>query len=186
VYGEPVELPVSESHPLNPISSYGVVKVAIEKYLGLYRHLHGLDVVILRPSNPYGPRQAKAGLQGIVGTCLQKILDNQPLDVWGDGGVIRDYIFVRDLTRLAVLAGAPFAPSGIYNAGSGVGASVNDIVGLAEAASGRSLDVNRLPARPFDVLRIVLSIKAAQDAFSWRPEVDLAKGIEMTWKSLNT
>lgn len=185
VYGEPVQLPVPEDHPLNPISSYGVVKVAIEKYLGLYQHLHGIQAVILRPSNPYGPRQAKAGLQGIVGTCLLKLKEHQAIDVWGDGEVVRDYIYVSDLARLSVLAGHASAPTGTFNAGSGEGASVNDIIRLAEHAAGWPLAVHRREARAFDVRRVVLAIDAARDAFGWSPRTGLAEGIALTWASLS-
>lgn len=87
VYGIPRIDPVPEDHPLAPISSYGVVKVAIEHYLHMERQLHGLDYVVLRAANPYGPRQSHAGVQGIIGTYLWKIARGEPIEIWGDGSV---------------------------------------------------------------------------------------------------
>jgi len=104
VYGNPESSPISENHPLKPISSYGIVKVAIEKYLFMYQQLYGLQPVILRPSNPYGPRQGHAGVQGLIGTLLARAFSGETLEIWGDGSIVRDYMHVSDLARLCVVA----------------------------------------------------------------------------------
>jgi len=183
VYGEPTVEQVDESQPLDPISSYGVVKVAVEKYLGMYQRLHGIDATILRASNPYGPRQGKAGVQGLIGTSFQRILTGQPIDIWGDGSSIRDYIYVEDLAKLAVLA-ATNGSSGVFNAGSGQGHSVNDIVGLVARTTGTTPEIRLHPGRGFDVRRIVLSIEKAKSRYGWFPEVPIDNGLVRTWISL--
>lgn len=120
VYGVPQCDPVPEDHPLDPISSYGVVKVAVEKYLFMERQLHGLNYVVLRPSNPYGPRQGHMGIQGVIGTFLWRLARQEPIEIWGDGSIVRDFLHVQDLARLCVLA-LNSDRSGIYNAGRGGG-----------------------------------------------------------------
>ncbi|MBL8262729.1 MAG: NAD-dependent epimerase/dehydratase family protein [Xanthomonadaceae bacterium] len=185
VYGDPEVLPVPESHPLKPISSYGIVKVAIEQYLSMYRHLGQLDPLVLRPSNPFGPRQSAAGGQGFVAAAIARLHEGAPLQIWGDGETVRDYIFIDDLVELAIRAAAS-GDCGIFNAGSGVGASLNDIRAAIERAAGRKMSVEHLPARGFDVRRVVLDVSAARERFDWSPAIDLADGIARTWQaSLN-
>jgi UDP-glucose 4-epimerase len=180
VYGIPQSDPVGEDHPLRPVSSYGVVKTAIENYLHMEHHLHGLRHCVLRASNPYGPRQGHTGLQGVIGTYLWKIVRGEPIEVWGDGSVVRDFIHVRDLAELcceAVLSDR----SGIYNAGSGEGRSINDIVAAVGAAAGRPITPVYKPGRSFDVPRVVLDIARARAGFGWSPRIALDAGIAETW-----
>ena len=184
VYGIPQVDPVPETHPLHPINSYGIVKVAIENYLHMEQALHGLSHVVLRASNPYGTRQGRLGVQGIIGTHLWKICHNEPVEVWGDGSVVRDFIHVRDLASLCVKAVTSDA-TGRFNAGSGDGTSINDIV----YAIGRTMVANGLepvtpiykPGRSYDVPRIVLDITQARETFDWSPETTLDAGIAETW-----
>ncbi|RDZ27121.1 NAD-dependent epimerase/dehydratase family protein [Lysobacter silvisoli] len=183
VYGNPERLPVHEDHPLRPISSYGVVKVAIENYLLMYQRLGALDPLILRPSNPYGPRQSTSGMQGAIGAFLGKARAGEGVSIWGDGGIVRDYLYIDDLVELAVRAGASDA-CGIYNAGSGCGQSLNELCALVRELTGRPLPVEYLPGRDFDVSEIVLDIQAARSRFGWAPRVPLRDGIERTWQAL--
>lgn len=183
VYGNPQTLPVGENHPLRPISSYGIVKVAIEQYLSMFRHLDRLDPLILRPSNPYGPRQSSSGGQGFVAAALARMRDDAPLQIWGDGGIVRDYIYIDDLVDLAIRA-ADSGASGVFNAGSGAGHSLNAIRDAIERVAGRAMRVEHLPGRGFDVREIVLDIAAAGARFDWRPAVCLDDGIARTWRWL--
>ncbi len=183
VYGIPESVPIPEDHPLRPICSYGVVKVAVENYLHMFGALHGLNYVVLRPSNPYGERQGHFGVQGIIGTFLNKIRRGEELEVWGDGSLVRDYLAVEDLARLCVLA-AESDRVGVYNAGSGRGYSVKDILQAIEAVVGLPLPVNWRDSRSFDVPRIVLDIDRARRDFGWQPGIDLASGIGSTWERL--
>lgn len=185
VYGDPQRLPVDEDHPLNPISSYGIVKVAIEAYLRMYQHLRVIDPLILRPSNPYGPRQSVSGMQGAIASFLGKAQDGGTVSIWGDGSVVRDYIYIDDLVSLTVEAAfSDFC--GVLNAGSGEGCSLNQLCGLIRSATGAELPVNYLPGRAFDVKQIVLDMSAALARFHWRPRVPLAEGISRTWRALES
>ena len=186
VYGNPETSPVREDHPLNPISSYGVVKVAIEKYLNMFKQLNGFEPIILRPSNPYGPRQGHAGVQGLIGTLLTRALAGGALEIWGDGSVIRDYMHVGDLARLCVAA-LESDSCGVFNAGSGEGHSINEIIDLIRNTTDDQLQVNYREGRAFDVKEVVLDISRAKAEFGWQPEISLADGItdQLRWlKSL--
>lgn len=180
VYGVPDTDLVSEMHPLRPISSYGVVKVAIENYLFMEQQLHGLQHVVLRASNPYGPRQGHAGIQGIVGTHLWRLARNEPIEVWGDGSVVRDFIHVRDLAKLCLVAVRSEA-SGCFNAGSGTGASISRVVDCIKQVVGGDIQPIYKSGRTFDVPRVVLDITKAREALGWAPEVLLEDGLADTW-----
>jgi len=182
VYGNPEQSPVSESHPLNPISSYGVVKVAIEKYLNMYQQLYGFAPIILRPSNLYGSRQGHAGVQGLTGTLLARALAGDALEIWGDGSVVRDYMHVSDLARLCVAA-LESNSCGVFNAGSGEGHSINNIIDLIRDITSEQLQANYCEGRSFDVKEVVLDISRAKEVFAWRPEISLLDGIceQLQW-----
>ncbi|SKC00709.1 NAD-dependent epimerase/dehydratase family protein [Luteibacter sp. 22Crub2.1] len=183
VYGDPIEEPIPESHELNPISSYGVVKVAIEKYLSMYRSLYGIQSVILRPSNPYGPGQLSTGVQGLIASFLGKILAGETLPIWGDGEIVRDYLYIDDLIDMLCLA-VLRCETGIFNVGSGQGQSVNDIVAAIASATGFMPEIVRMEARSFDVKRVVLDVSRARDVFGWTPRTTLSDGIQLAWKWL--
>lgn len=180
VYGPPQTDPVGEDHIERPISSYGIVKTAIEKYILMEQHLYGLQPVVLRASNPYGPRQGHGGVQGVIGTYLWRIAEDKPIEVWGDGRVVRDFIYVADLVDLcAQCAQSRF--TGVYNAGSGEGASINDVINVIATITGREICTNYKPGRGFDVPRVVLDISAIRGRLPWLPKTSLSTGIEGTW-----
>ncbi|WP_138469427.1 NAD-dependent epimerase/dehydratase family protein [Poseidonocella sp. HB161398] len=181
VYGIPQVDPVSEDHPQNPISSYGIVKSAIEKYIYMEEQLHGLNAVVLRASNPYGPRQGHTGIQGIIGTYLWKLSRGENLEVWGDGSVVRDFIYVKDMADICVAA-LHSEKRGCFNAGAGEGASVNEIVEAVRVATGIDFQPTYKASRAYDVPRIVLDIDRAKDAFGWAPKVSLVEGVAESWK----
>jgi UDP-glucose 4-epimerase len=184
VYGIPQVDSVAETHPLRPISSYGIVKVAIENYLHMEHSLHGLQHVILRASNPYGPRQGHTGIQGIIGTHLWRIARGEPVEVWGDGSVVRDFIHVRDLAELCVKAVLSDV-SGCYNAGSGEGTSVAEVVQCidrtVQATGNAPVQPLYKPGRGFDVPRVVLDISRAREDLGWAPRTGLDAGIAESW-----
>jgi UDP-glucose 4-epimerase len=101
VYGVPQSVPVPEENPTTPICSYGISKLTIEKYLSLFKQLHNLNSVIIRPSNPFGSRQNPFGIQGAIPVFLGKILRNERIQIWGTGDVIRDFIYIEDLVSVA-------------------------------------------------------------------------------------
>ena len=127
VYGNPKTVPISEENPLIPISSYGIVKAATESYLGLYQHMYGLCPLILRPSNPYGPRQGHFLAQGIISTFLRKLKIGEDLVVLGDGCAIKDYIYITDMVEMCGVLSFTDA-TGAYNIGTGTGTSVNELI----------------------------------------------------------
>ena len=97
IYGPSAQIPISETAPTDPITAYGVGKLAIEKYLALYEHLFGLDYRILRVANPFGPFQIPLKNQGVIAALISRALKNEPIEIWGDGSVVRDYIYVDDV-----------------------------------------------------------------------------------------
>src|ERR1700722_3100645 len=185
VYGVPDTIPIPETHPLRPINSYGIVKAAIEHYLEMYRRTRGFSPVIVRASNPFGPRQAHSGVQGVISTFLRRILVGEPIEIWGDGTVVRDYLEVSDLAELCVRVGTS-ASKGAYNAGSGHGLSVNEVVEAVRKVTGADVKVIYKPARPVDVPRSVLDCSRAKNDFGWECETAFDSGLSNTWNWLQT
>ncbi|MDQ0621995.1 UDP-glucose 4-epimerase [Paraburkholderia graminis] len=183
VYGNPSVLPVPETHALNPLCSYGVVKVAVESYLHMHSELHGLVANVLRISNPYGTHQQHIGVQGVIPTFFKKIADGVPIEIWGDGSVVRDYIHVSDVVSALLRAGAR-AHSGTFNVGSGTGHSVNEILDVVQQQVGRKASVRYQPQRSFDVERIFLDITKAREELHWQPSLTLDAGCALYWQAL--
>lgn len=182
IYGNPRKLPVKEDSPQNPICSYGVTKLMIEKYLFLFNQLYGLKSVILRPSNVYGPRQNPNGIQGIIPVFLGKFRRGEPIEIWGDGKIVRDYIYVEDLVEGIYRAACVEASYATWNLGSGRGHSINEILRIIRRVVGCKIDVRYGEKRPFDVQRLYLDIDKAKKELSWKPETSLADGIKKTWE----
>jgi UDP-glucose 4-epimerase len=185
VYGFPQNLPITEQHPTDPICSYGIVKLTIEKYLALYRQLYGLDYRVLRPSNPYGERQNPLGEQGVISVFLWRVLHKQPLLVFGDGETVRDFLFITDLSRAIKMALEHRGPTRIFNVGGGQGLSINSLIETIAGLFDTSLVVENLPARPFDVTRVVLDTGPIRAEMNWQPEVALEQGLRRTWNWLS-
>lgn len=183
VYGSALNLPIDEAHPTNPLSGYGVTKLAVEKYLQLYGLLHGLDYVIFRPSVPYGPRQSPFGRQGAVAVFLYRVASGLPVSIVGDGSVIRDYFYVNDLTKaLCQGAEATLHDSRIFNIGGMQGYSLLDLIGAVEDIVGKRALIEWLPSRAFDPPAIVLDTTLAQHMLSWHTDVSLVEGLALTWQ----
>jgi len=183
VYGVVDGHPVSETAPLDPVCSYGIVKVAAEKYLGMYRHLYGMRPLVLRPSNPFGPRQGHEGVQGFVATCLGRLSRGELLEVWGDGSVVRDYVYVADLAMAAVLGVESDLP-GVVNIGSGEGRSLSEVVATLADVTGLTPRVEYSGGRAFDVPRLVLSTARAQATLGWKPMMAFEDGVAAHWEWL--
>jgi len=186
VYGPPLSLPVTEEHPTEPITSYGIVKLAIEKYLGLFRHLHGLDYAALRISNAYGPYQDPAGQQGAISVFLERVREGRPITVWGDGAAVRDYLYVSDLMDALELAAEKETVHKVFNIGSGRGVSVHELLDLVSEATGKRPEIEYSPARALDVPASVLDVGLAARDLGWTPRTDLPEGISRTWAWLQT
>jgi UDP-glucose 4-epimerase len=182
IYGNPPSLPISENCPTEPECSYGITKLAVEKYMALFNHLHGLDYVVLRPSNPYGGRQNPDGIQGAISVFLGRIAQGKSLEIWGDGQVVRDYIFIDDLIDGMYKAVSVNALSRVFNLGSGIGHSLNEILDVIRKVTGKEIKVVYKAKRSFDIPSIYLDICRAKQELSWAPSVSLETGIEKTWK----
>ncbi|TCT04735.1 NAD-dependent epimerase/dehydratase family protein [Aquabacter spiritensis] len=180
VYGRPDQVPIPETHPLRPINSYGIVKVAIEHYLEMYRRTRKISPVAIRASNPYGPRQGHTGVQGVISTFLTRLRRGETLEIWGDGSVVRDYVHVAELADLCARAIATDR-TGAYNAGSGQGTSLREVVEILETVTGRAIAPIYKPGRAIDVRESVLDIARAQADFGWRSTIPLVEGVAATY-----
>jgi UDP-glucose 4-epimerase len=184
VYGSTEGTPVRETAPLAPQSYYGAGKVAIEAFLGAFAHAHGTRVTILRPSNVYGPGQPRYLAFGVVRTMLQHALDGTTVEIWGDGSVVRDYLYIDDLVDAFMRVIAAGAPGATYNVGAGAGHSLREVLDLVEQVSGRNVAREFRSARTIDVPRIVLDCAAIRRDMGWIPATPLRAGLERTWEWL--
>jgi UDP-glucose 4-epimerase len=170
---------VDEAHPVRPMCSYGVSKLTIEHYLDVYRHLRGLNYVALRLSNPYGERQSPLRALGALTVFLHKSLRRESVEVWGDGRVTRDFIYVGDVANAVYLA--TIKPvSGIFNVGTGTGLSLREILAEISNVVGREASVNWLASRSFDVPRIVLDATKLRAATDWKCITPIREGVAIT------
>lgn len=177
VYGIPSVSPIPETHPTDPVCSYGITKLAIEKYLGLFRHLHGLECTVLRIANPFGERQRMRSGQGAVAVFLGKVLRGEAIEVWGDGSVVRDYIYIADVVDSMLAAMRYSGPELVFNVGSGRGHSINEVLQAIEDVTGRQAETRYMPGRAFDVPSNVLCIERAKRELGWAPKTSFDEGL---------
>jgi UDP-glucose 4-epimerase len=180
VYGIPRQLPVPESHSTDPLVSYGISKLAIEKYLHLYKGLHGLAYTILRVANPFGERQRVNAAQGAVAVFLHKALGGETIEIWGDGSVTRDYVYIQDVVDAFLKAMDYEGEPRVFNVGSGEGRSLNQVLETIEDLLGHPVKRRYLPARKFDVPVNVLDISRARQALGWEPRFSFREGLGRT------
>ncbi|HEY4696968.1 MAG TPA: NAD-dependent epimerase/dehydratase family protein [Gallionella sp.] len=180
VYGIPKYLPIDEGHPTDPLVSYGITKLAIEKYLHLYERMHDIKTITLRVANPYGERQRIETAQGAVGVFLHRALTGNPVEIWGDGSVTRDYLHISDVAEAFVKAVEYSGPKSVFNISSGSGTSLNELIVMLEETLGKPIERRYLPARPFDVPVSVLSNELARTELHWTPSVSMRAGIART------
>ena len=177
IYGNSNKDLINEEHSLNPNCSYGIVKLAVEKYLMMYQRLYDFEPVILRVSNSYGPWQSKVGIHGLIGTLLSKAISNERVEIWGDGEVVRDYIHIKDVIEACInVMGSK--STGIFNIGSGVGHSVNEVLKMVEEVTQSKLDVKYSKRRDLDVKKVVLDISNAKKVLNWAPKIAIKDGIK--------
>jgi UDP-glucose 4-epimerase len=186
VYGIPNTIPIKENHSTNPINSYGIVKKAIEDYLLLYNRLWDLDVCIFRLSNPYGEKQNPKGIQGVIPVFLSKAINKEIIEVWGDGNVIRDYIHIVDVMDVMVLSLSIETPEIVYNLGSGIGTSINDILQFIKENLEPDLKVSYSKGRSFDAPVNVLDISNLKNRFGLKEGVNVNDGIRKLHNYIKT
>jgi UDP-glucose 4-epimerase len=180
VYGSAKEIPTPETAATDPITAYAIGKLTIEKFLGLYEHLYGLSFRVLRVANPFGPYQLPAKGQGLIAMLLSRAINKQSTQIWGDGSVVRDYVFVDDVVDALQAAAVDASVERIFNIGTGRGRSVRDVIAAVEAELGAPVPIEWSPGRPIDVPVSVLSIERASDVLGWAPKTEFAQGLRRT------
>jgi len=185
LYGDPQAVPVTEDHPIVPLSPYGLSKRVGELYVDLMARQHGLRYTILRYANAYGPRQDPRGEAGVVAIFTARMLAGEPCVIDGDGEQMKDYVYVEDIADANVLAldrGDGLA----INIGTGRGTSVNEIHKALAGAVGHRFPARHGTPREGDVYRIWLDASLARRELGWRPRRTFAEGIRLTVASLRT
>lgn len=176
--------PLVETDPTEPIASYGVSKLTIEKYIRLFGYNYGVPHVILRLANPYGESQSVGRPQGAVGVFLHKALHDEEISIWGDGSVVRDYIYEVDVASAVEAILNASIPSGIYNVGSGLGTSLNEMLDTIRDTFGLPCKVSYDHSRKFDVPYNVLDISKISQATGWVPRHSFVTGIQSMLKAI--
>ncbi|MEM1093154.1 MAG: NAD-dependent epimerase/dehydratase family protein [Bacteroidota bacterium] len=179
LYGEPEYTPQDEAHPIRPLSPYGIAKHTAEQYLDFYRRTHGIAYVALRYANVYGPRQNAQGAAGVIATFAHHALTGIPATIYGDGTQTRDYVYVGDVVDANRLALA-YPDSGVFNIGTGVETSVNQLHTVLADVSPGSIPPRYAPARRGEQYRSVLSYAHAQQRLGWQPRTTLRDGLQAT------
>ena len=184
IYGEVEAGAADEHHRCRPRSPYAVAKLAVEHYLASYCGAFGLEAVVLRYANVYGPRQDPHGEAGVIAIFIQRILAGLPPTIYGDGEQVRDFVYVEDVVRANLQAQTVTAPVGdplIVNVATGRGTTVNALWQALVDIAQPSVTAQRQPARAGDLVRSVLDPARAAQVLGWRPEVDLEQGLQRTW-----
>lgn len=184
IYGIPEQIPTPETAPTDPITAYGISKLAIEKYLGLHEYLYGLEYRVLRIANPFGPFQLALKNQGVIAAFLRQALSGQAIEIWGNGSVTRDYIYIADVVEALILAATHQGTGRIFNIGSGKGHSLNEIVATISRLLGTPIQVEHRQGRPVDVPVSILDTNFAIRELGWQPTTPFEKGLESTIKWL--
>ena len=185
VYGKENACPLPEETPTYPISSYGIQKVTIEKLLYLYKYLYGLDYRVIRLANPYGPYQRPDGVLGAATTFTYKALKKEQIVVYGDGSVVRDYIYIDDAIRGIINIVDGDNHHRTFNLGSGKGTSIKELLGIIENVVDHELDITYMPGRKVDVPVNYLDISRYEKAYGELNPLPLEEGIRKTvefWK----
>jgi UDP-glucose 4-epimerase len=180
IYGCAQQLPTDETAVTEPITAYGISKLTIEKYLALYDGMFGIEHRILRVGNPFGPFQVSAKKQGLIAETIFRALRGEPLVVWGDGSVVRDFIYVDDVVDALELTIDHSGDGRVFNIGGGVGRSVREVLATIEQSLGRRLEVTWENGRAIDVPTSVLSTSRAREELNWKPRVTFEDGIART------
>ena len=179
VYGEPVYLPCDERHPVDALCPYGVTKHTPEHYLYLYRQLYSLNYTVLRYPNVYGPRQDPFGEAGVVAIFSEQMLGGEQVVINGTGEQERDFVYVGDIVASNVLS-VEKGDGEIYNIGSGIGTSINQIFQELSRITGYTKPPVYGPPKPGETFKIYLDAARAAKELGWRPRVSLQEGLSRT------
>jgi UDP-glucose 4-epimerase len=183
LYGDPIRVPVDESHPIQALSPYGMSKRVGELYVEFYGRTKGLEYTILRYANAYGPRQDPSGEAGVCAIFTGQMLRGEQCTIDGDGEQMKDYVYVGDIARANVLALSKGSGRAI-NIGTGRGTSVNAIFAALQQATGSTMPALCGPPRPGDVRNIWLDSSLAREVLGWDPSMSFDEGLRLTVASL--
>jgi len=187
IYGDLATPPTTETTPKDPDSPYGVAKLAVEKYMGYYSRIHGLETASVRFSNVYGPRQDPHGEAGVVAIFCGRILGGRPLTVFGDGRQTRDYVYVGDVAEAVFRAATVKLPargdvdSRAFNIGTGIATSVVDLASTLMRAVNATAPIEFAPSRPGEQMQSFLRVERARDILGWTPRMPLERGLAETY-----
>jgi UDP-glucose 4-epimerase len=179
IYGEHDYFPADEKHPTRPYAPYGINKNTIEKYLFYYNHVYGLNYVVFRYANVYGPRQNPFGECGVVAIFTDKMLGDSKPVINGNGKQTRDYVYVQDVVNANVLALDAKGPV-IFNIGTSVETSVNYIFNKVNEYAGTKFEENHGPAKKGEQMRSVLSYEKIKKELGWNPKINMDEGLKLT------
>ncbi|NQT35394.1 NAD-dependent epimerase/dehydratase family protein, partial [bacterium] len=179
IYGEQENFPASETHPVNPISPYGVAKLAVEKYMYFYHNQYGMHTIVLRYGNVYGPRQNPLGEAGVIAIfCHNMLAGDQPY-INGDGLQTRDYVFVDDVVR-ANIAALELDGLHVINIGTGIETDVVTLFDKLNELTGGSFERKHRPGGEGEQRRSIIDSTLAGKILGWSPGVDLTEGLQKT------
>lgn len=184
IYGDQDRSVYREDDATAPVSPYAIGKQAIESYLRYFRRKRGLASTTFRISNPYGTRQNPAKRQGVIPIFLRQMALGRPVTVFGDGSMVRDYLYVEDLAEMVAAAVTRGTQRALYNLGSGRGTSINELLEQVEAATGVVPAVTHAPTPPTFVDHVTLDTTRFTDEFGILARTELSEGIARTWAEI--
>jgi len=182
VYGNSEKLPIDETSLTDPICSYGVTKLMTEKYLSSLNKMSGVDYLIFRISNLYGPGQVPNAAQGIIANVISKLLSGKPVTVFGKGENVRDYVYVQDVVKAFILGIERGLKNDIFNIGTGKGHSIKDVIGIISRIMNVKPQFIYADKRPFDVEANVLDSGKFKSATGWEAETPIEDGINSAYR----
>ena len=185
VYGKKGVCPVNEDTVTYPITSYGIQKLTIEKLLYLYRYQKGLDYRVIRLANPYGPYQRPNGQLGVITTFIYQALKGDTLKVYGDGSVVRDFIYIDDAMRGIINIANGESDLRVFNLGSGKGTSISEVINMIRSVINDNISVEYNDSRSIDVPMNYLDISRYEECFGKLNPIDLRQGILRTGEFLS-
>jgi UDP-glucose 4-epimerase len=178
-YGEPKQIPVPEDYPINPITPYGISKHTVEHYLFTFRFLYGLEYVVLRYGNVYGPRQSSQGEAGVFAIFAEQMLAGIQPVIYGDGKKLRDYVYISDVVA-ANVAALDRGSNEIFNIGSGAATPDLEVFQIVRGLLVRDAEPKYVPRRPGEIDNISLDVSKAKSLLQWTPKVNLSEGARTT------
>ncbi len=182
IYGEKANVPCRETDSVDPVNPYAISKLTIEKYLHYFNYTYGMDYMIFRYSNPYGERQNPFGKQGVIPIFLNKIKHCEKPVIYGDGSMVRDYIYIKDAVDATIAVLEKKTKEKVFNVGSGKGTSLNELIEIMSGVIGQRIIPKYVENSGNYIPKIVLDISKIQDEIGWEPTTKLSDGINTTWE----